>query len=190
MPALVALLRAVNVGSANRLPMPELRAALEGAGFTGIQTLLQSGNVVCRSNLRTSSAIERRIGQVLRERCDVDVDVFVRTASQWRSIVSGNPFRIESERDPAHLVVMVFASPVSASAAARLQASIKGRERLVVDGAHGYIVYPDGIGTSRLTAAVIERSLETRGTARNWNTVIKLERLLAAERDARAPGPL
>ena len=178
MPAVVALLRAVNVGGANRLAMPAVRAVLERDGFTDVQTLLQSGNVVCRSRLRTSPALERRIGQLLREQCKVDVDVVVRTASEWRAIVSGNPFRVETERDPAHVVVMALGSSVRAEAVARLQASIKGRERFVADGRHAYIVYPDGIGTSRLTAAVIERVLGTRGTARNWNTVLKLQQLL------------
>jgi uncharacterized protein (DUF1697 family) len=191
MPAIVALLRAVNVGGANRLAMPALRAALEQNGFTDVRMLLQSGNVVCRSSLRTATAIERRICQLLREHCAVDVDVMVRTAAEWRAIVSGNPFRVETERDPAHVVVMAFGASVSAEATARLQASIKGRERLLVAGTHAYIVYPDGIGTSRLTAAIIERVLGTRGTARNWNTVLKLQGLLdeADEAQSRSRRP-
>jgi uncharacterized protein (DUF1697 family) len=67
---------------------------------------------------------------------------------------------------------------VSQAAAVRLQASIVGRERVVMAGTHGYLVYPDGIARSKLTGSMIERALGTRGTARNWNTVRKLIEVL------------
>jgi uncharacterized protein (DUF1697 family) len=58
-----------------------------------------------------------------------------------------------------------------------LRAAIKGRERVEVDGRHAYLFYPDGIGRSKLTNAVIESRLGARGTGRNWNTVQKLAAL-------------
>jgi uncharacterized protein (DUF1697 family) len=178
MRSMVALLRAINVGGANRLTMSDLRGTLEGAGFSDVRTLLQSGNVVCHSPLRTAPATERRMRDAVRERCGLDLDVFVRTADEWRRIIAANPFESESRRDPGHLVVMVFATPVPADAVLRLKKAIGGRERLMIEGSDAYIVYPDGIGTSRLTAALIERTLGVRGTARNWNTVVKLAALV------------
>ena len=178
MPSAVALLRAVNVGGANRLAMADLRGALEGQGFSGVQTLLQSGNVVFESRTRSAKTSERLIRTALHAQCGVDVDVFVRAASEWRAIVAGNPFVTESQRDPGRVVVMVFGSSPDAAAERRLRASIAGMERVAMAGSHGYLVYPDGIGRSRLTPSVIERALQTRGTARNWNTVVKLAALL------------
>jgi uncharacterized protein (DUF1697 family) len=58
-----------------------------------------------------------------------------------------------------------------------LQAVIVGSELVRADGRHLYIVFPDGIGPSRLTTALIEKTLRTRGTARNWKTVLKLHAL-------------
>jgi uncharacterized protein (DUF1697 family) len=178
MPSVVALLRAINVGGANRLTMPDLRDTFERAGFTSVRTLLQSGNVVCDSPLRTARASERRLCEALRDHRGLDLDVFVRSADEWRAIMAANPFTAESRRDPGHLVVMVFAKAVTAEDVTRLKKAILGRERLEIEGSHGYIVYPDGIGPSRLTGTLIERVLATRGTARNWNTVLKLAALL------------
>jgi len=177
MPSAVALLRAVNVGGANRLAMLDVRRVLEQAGLSEVKTLLQSGNVVFESRMR-SKASERLIRTALREQCGVNVDVFVRSASEWGGIVAGNPFVSESRRDPGRVVVMLLASPPGAAAAGRLLAALPGREKVAIDGSHGYLVYPDGIGDSRLTSSVIERALQTRGTARNWNTVVKLAALL------------
>jgi uncharacterized protein (DUF1697 family) len=70
------------------------------------------------------------------------------------------------------------ASP-PADRVAALQAAIRGREVVRAAGRHAYIVYPDGIGTSRLTVALIERKLGTRGTGRNWNTVLRLADVLS-----------
>jgi uncharacterized protein (DUF1697 family) len=56
--------------------------------------------------------------------------------------------------------------------------AINGPERVEAKGRELYLVYPAGIGTSKLTNSVIERALGVRGTARNWNTVMKLHRLI------------
>jgi uncharacterized protein (DUF1697 family) len=174
----VALLRAVNVGGANRLAMADLRAAMERSGLADVRTLLQSGNAVFSSSRRSTSADERAIRSSLREHCGIDTDVFVRTAAAWHAIIDGNPFTAESRTDPAHLLVMVFASAADRASATRLHASIAGRERVAIAGTHGYLVYPDGIARSKLTGTLLERTLATRGTARNWNTVLKLRELL------------
>ena len=63
------------------------------------------------------------------------------------------------------------------AAVAALRAAAVGPELIKVAGREAYITYPAGIGGSKLTAAVIERKLGTRGTARNWNTVLKLAAL-------------
>ena len=110
----------------------------------------------------------------------VDVEFFVRSASEWESIVARNPFRNEAKRDPGHLVAVFLKDSPDRTRAAALHAAIVGRETARVDGREAYIVFPDGIGRSRLTSMLIEKALGTRGTARNWNTVLKLGSLMAA----------
>ncbi|HEY7293489.1 MAG TPA: DUF1697 domain-containing protein [Dehalococcoidia bacterium] len=176
----VALLRAVNVGGRNRVAMSDLLALLTDLGFAGGQSLLQSGNLVFRSDGRSGDELERLLESESEHRLSLRTDYLVRSAEEWRAIVARNPFPDEASRDPGHLVVMFLKAAVGPEAVAALQAAIRGRERLQAEGKQLYIVYPDGIGTSKLTNTVIESRLGTRGTARNWNTVLRLAERLQA----------
>ena len=125
----LALLRAVNLGSHNKVSMADLKTLLAELGMANPQSLLQSGNLV---------------------------------------------FPKEAKLDPGHTVLMCLRDAPPAAAVKALQAAIKGREVVKAKGRHAYFLYPDGIGNSKLTIKVIEKKLGTTGTARNWNTVLKL----------------
>ena len=104
----------------------------------------------------------------------------MRSGSEWQDIIAANPFPKEAKTDPSHLVMMTLREAPSRAALAELQAAIKGSEQVRANGREAYFTYPDGIGNSKLTITIIERKLGTRGTARNWNTVLKLGALAAA----------
>jgi uncharacterized protein (DUF1697 family) len=174
MPVCIGLLRAVNVGGANPLGMESLRTLLSRMGFDEVRTLLQSGNIVFRSEARVDGDLEGRLEERIATDLGVRTDFFLRTADEWGSVVSLNPFVREAKTDPGRLLVTALKNAPSEEAWKRLNAAIKDRERVRGVGRHAYIVYPDGTGRSRLTPAVIEKNLETRGTSRNWNTVTKL----------------
>jgi uncharacterized protein (DUF1697 family) len=174
MTSYIALLRGVNVGGHKRIAMADLRALVTELGFAGPRTLLQSGNLVFESDTRAPAQLERRLEAGCRDGLGMDVDFFVRSAREWAAVVTCNPFPDEAEHDPGHLLVMLLKKPAGSSSAKRLQEAIAGREIVRARGRELYITYPDGIGRSRLTNAVIEKHLGTRGTARNWNTVRKL----------------
>lgn len=176
----VALLRAVNVGGSTRLGMAGLRDLLGDTGLTEVQTLLQSGNVVFSSPVRPAAQLEGQLNDLVRRSFGPRTEVYLRTAGEWREIVERNPFPQTARDDPAHLVVTVLRTAPSASAWAALDRAVVGREQVRGDGRQAYIVYPDGIGRSRLTADVIERALQTSGTSRNWNTTRKLAALLGS----------
>lgn len=175
----VALLRAINVGGRS-LSMADLKAMLEDIGLAQARTLLQSGNIVLDAAAKTGAALESFLEKETQMRLNLEADYLVRTAAEWKAIIAGNPFRHQAKDDPARLVVMPLKLAPAKARVAALQAAIKGRERVRADGRELYIVYPDGIGRSKLTIAVIERTLATRGTARNWNTVLKLQALVDA----------
>jgi uncharacterized protein (DUF1697 family) len=170
----IGLLRAVNLAGHNRIAMADLRALVTALGMQDVRTLLQSGNVVFRSAVRTGAQLERSLEGAAMKRLGLDTDFFVRTVSDWNALVAGNPFPEEAERDPGHLVVMFLKEAPNDEQVSALQKAITGREVVRAKGRHAYLVYPDGIGRSRLTTALIERKLATRGTGRNWNTVLKL----------------
>lgn len=176
----VALLRAVNVAGHQPVGMADLRDFLTRLGFADARSLLQSGNLVFRGGTKTGAPLERMLEAEAAKRLRLETDFFVRTADEWRALIRQNPFPEEAERDPAHLVVQFLRDAPDAGAVKALQAAITGRETVQANGRHAYIVYPDGIGHSRLTTALIEKRLGTRSTARNWNTVLKLGALAQA----------
>lgn len=183
MPIYVGLLRAVNLGEGTQVRMERLRKLLAQNGLADVTTLLQSGNVVFRSSERDTSRLERQLEGWVADDLGLRTDCFVRSDEEWKGVVSGNPFPGEAETAPNHLLVFALKEPPTPSGWASLSASIPGRERVRGVGRHAYIVYTDGIGRSRLTNALIERHLGTRGTGRNWNTVRKLETLAASSRN-------
>ena len=183
MTRIVALLRAVNVGGTKAVAMPALCNVLTGLGLTGVKSLLQSGNVVFGCNGSADAALETKLEAAVGSGIGVQTSFFVRTAAEWDTIVANNPYPDAARDDPSHLVVMAFKSAPAAKDLAALRAAISGRETVSASGRVAYFVYPDGIGTSKLTNAIIERKLGLAGTARNWNTVLKLAAAVAAAGD-------
>jgi hypothetical protein len=112
---------------------------------------------------------------------------FVRSARQWSDIVEKNPFSQGARKIPGKLAVVFLNEPASASAIRSLEGAITGNEYVSGAGGHVYVVYPDGIGRSRLTASVIEKALGGPGTARNWNTILKLQAAVSPARGAASP---
>jgi uncharacterized protein (DUF1697 family) len=175
----VALLRAINVGGRKLVAMADLRDFLAGLGFADPRSLLQSGNLVFRSS-RSGVSLERWLEAEAKTRLGLETNFFVRTAAEWEEIVTHNPFPREAERDPGHLLTLFLKDAPGPAAVKALQAAITGPEVVRAWGRQAYIVYPEGIGRSKLTNALIEKKLGTRGTGRNWNTVLKLGALATA----------
>ena len=161
---MIALLRAINVGGHKMMAMADLRDLLTRLGFENVRTLLQSGNLVFDTKKKPADVealLEKKLG----------TDCFVRTAKELDAIIEGNPFPKEAKNDPGRLVVLFLKVTGDGKT---LQKAIKDREIARGEGRQIYVYYPDGQGRSRLTNALIEKTLGTRVTARNWNTVLKL----------------
>jgi uncharacterized protein (DUF1697 family) len=170
----IALLRAINLPSHNKVGMADLTQLISGLGFSDARTLLQTGNLVFGGKPSAGARLEASLQLAAKKRLGLDTDFFVRTAEEWKSLIAENPFPKEAKSDPAHLVVMLLKGPANPKSVTALQEAIKGREVVRARGRQAYLVYPDGIGRSRLTTALIEGKLGTRGTGRNWNTILKL----------------
>ncbi|CAN7353872.1 DUF1697 domain-containing protein [Phenylobacterium sp. LjRoot225] len=174
--AVGVLLRAVNVAG-RRLAMADLKAALTAAGFEGVHTLGATGNAVVRAPA-ADATLEARLEAGLKAAFGATPDVLVRDAEQLQAVVAANPFTKMAEEAPHHLVVMFLRGEPAPALVEALRAKIKGPEEVAAGPACLYARYPDDIGHSKLTGAVIERTLKLCGTARNWNTVTKLAALL------------
>jgi uncharacterized protein (DUF1697 family) len=161
------------------VPMAELRALFEALGFCEVKALLQSGNVVFETvRAADSSALEKKLMAAVKKKFGYEIAILVCDAGAWKKLVAGNPFGGEAQRDPSHLALMVLKSAPEKEALAALQAAIVGREMFRAGTRCLYIYYPDGIGRSKFTNAVIERKLRMAGTARNWNTVLQIASML------------
>ena len=176
----IGLVRAINLAGRNVVAMSDLRELMAALGMEDARTLLQSGNVVFRSSVSPADEIERQLEDGAANRLGVKLVFFVRSAAEWARVIAANPFRDEAKTDPARLVGVVLKQAPAGAAVAALQKAIKGREVVRAKGREAFISYPDGQGRSKLTMALIERHLGTAGTARNWNTVLKLGALAAA----------
>ncbi len=180
MPAFVALLRAVNLGPHNKVSMADLKALAERVKLTEARTLLQSGNLLFQTKAQASSALEKTLEGALTKELGLTTPVLVRSAGEWQAAVAANPFPQEAKADPSHLVIMPLKAKPTKDGLKALEAAIVGRERVKLVRQELYLVYPDGIGVSKLTIQLVERKLGTTGTGRNWNTALKIAALLGA----------
>ena len=172
----VSMLRGVNVGGSGLVKMEPLREAYESIGLADVRTLLQSGNVLFRSGLTDRERLVKRIMQEIERRFDLQVEVVLRTLAEVASIVDRGP-TLSPRADKSKLLVMFLSSVPDAAAQAALRKWHKDKELkelLELRGPEIYLYYPEGVGRSKLTGAVIESKLDTAGTARNWNTLLKL----------------
>jgi uncharacterized protein (DUF1697 family) len=173
---MVALLRAVNVGG-RKLPMAELRALCAGLGWTDVATYIQSGNIVFTAPGKADT-IETMLEKVIAREFGLEVPVIVRTRAEWAEYPAGNPFPKEAKDEPNRLMLVVAKRPPAAGAAEAIEARAKAGERVRQAGGALWIHYPQGAGTSKLTPSLIDRATGSPGTARNYNTVMKLEEML------------
>ena len=171
----IALLRGINVGKGKPVAMADLKAMMTELGFTGVSTLLRSGNIVFDAGRTTPDELEARLQQEAEARLGLRTQVFVRTAAQWADAIAHNPFPGEAAAEPSHLLLVALRQAPSPGDIEALQQAIPGRERIRSWERHAYVVYPDGIADSSLTPAIWSRHLgRDAGTARNWNTALKL----------------
>ena len=169
----IALLSGINVGGRNVVAMSDLRRTVEGAGFGDVRSLLQSGNLLFRDSGRPPGGLEQLLETQAEAQLRLHTTFLIRTAKEWETVIARNAFPQEAAGDPGRLVVMFLKDAPGARAVKELEA-IAGPEIIRADGRQLYIVYTEGIGRSRLTNKLIEHTLGTPCTGRNWNTVLKL----------------
>jgi uncharacterized protein (DUF1697 family) len=168
----IVLLRGVNVGGNNRVPMAGLRAAVEKAGFSQARTYVNSGNLVMEGT-GTPVAIEKAVEGILAKAFKVDVPVIVRTAAQWKAYAK-DPF---PDADAKRVQLGLSKSmPASGCAKAILERADSGEEVKVVGDAV-WIHFPAGVGGSKLTPAFLDKAAGSPLTLRNRNTVHELATL-------------
>lgn len=171
----VALLRAVNLGARNKVPMAELRALLEEAGYGNVRTYIASGNVLLDGSQR-AAAVAHDLEQIVADAFGVTTTAILRKPAELSAVVTGHPFG----RDTSRSHVVFLAKRPAAETAERLTSADHSPDRAVLAGKDVYVQYAAGVQGARLSATRLERLLGVPATHRNWRTVTALA-LLAAE---------
>jgi len=185
MTTFIALLRGINVGTANRLPMAELRALLTGLGHSGVATLLNSGNAVFSAAQGTPHQHAAAISAAIADRFGLQVPVVVKTAAELTAIVNDNPFDVAS-LDPSQLLVAFVQEADALAGLNALSAQVAAPEQCVVGKHAAYLHCANGILASPAAKALLGKAGKPHKpgavvvTSRNWATVLKLQALAHA----------
>jgi uncharacterized protein (DUF1697 family) len=175
MPRYAVLLRGINIGPKNRIAMPALREALADAGFTDVQTYVQSGNVVVTSRAKADT-VRKQVEALIRKRFGLEIAVLVRTAAELKRIAEGNPLAKVATNPKRHQVTFLERKLPSKTVAELEAAAAKG-EQVVARGREVYSWTPDGIARSKLWAKLGGKDLGVTATSRNWTTLEALREL-------------
>ena len=178
----VALLRGINVGGKNMLPMPELAALFGSAGCEQVRTYIQSGNVVFAATAACANGIPRTLPRLIQKQFGFAPPVLVRSAADLAQVVAGRPFPASNADTSVH--VMFLGSPPTAGQVAGLDPGRSPGDSFVVRGSEIYLRLPSGAARTKFTNAYFDAVLGTVSTGRNWRTVLTLHALVS-ERGAR-----
>jgi len=173
----VALLRGINVGGNNILPMREFRELLATLGCEDLATYIQSGNAVFRHH-KTAAQLSELISEAVKSRFGYQVPVMVLTADEFTAIAVANPFAVD-ESESKHLHVWFLREQAANANTQRMDEIACESETFLLTDTAFYLYAPDGIGRSKL-ASNVESCLNVPATARNRRTVGKIEAMLDA----------
>jgi uncharacterized protein (DUF1697 family) len=169
----VVLLRAVNLGARNKVPMAELRKLLEEDGFGDVRSYIASGNLLFAGDGRDRAALAERLEALILDAFDVRTTAILRTDAELRKVLRSHPFG----DDVSHTYVTFLAGKPPADRVRALAGLEIGDNELAAVGREVYARYPSGYGNARISAAALEKKLGVAGTARNWRTVTALVEL-------------
>jgi uncharacterized protein (DUF1697 family) len=178
MTTIIALLRGINVGGHNRLPMRDLVTILQEIGLQHVQTYIQSGNVVFETDSTDLVALSEQIGAAVAKNHGFSPFVMLLTLSDFQAAIAANPFP-DGEEAPKSLHFFFMDQAPDHPDLSKLEAIKTESERYELIDKVFYLYAPDGIGRSKL-AAKVGKGWDVTMTARNWRTVSKLMEMATA----------
>ena len=174
MAVVISMLRGVNVGGHNRMKMDALRSVYSSIGLHNPQTYVQSGNVIFESGDEAPTELANRLEDAIEAHFKFRPAVILRTADELREVIVRNPFPERAVHEASKLLITFLSSDPGEAARAKVRAISVAPEQLVNRVREIYTYFPVGMGRSRIPAVLINKALQTQGTARNWNSVIQM----------------
>jgi uncharacterized protein (DUF1697 family) len=162
------------VGGATQLPTAPLREALTAAGFENVATYINSGNAVLRTGMARDK-MRAKVAEMCREKFRFTKAIHAQTLEEWSDLIAKNPFP-DAVSVPKFLHAAVLGKAPEQKNIESIRAFAKDGEGFAVVGKVAYIHTPNGFGTSKM-AERFDKLIGVENTARNWNSVLKLEEL-------------
>lgn len=176
------LLRGINVGGKNLLPMTDLLRMLQQAGCTGARTYIQSGNAVFSASATDARRIPETMQEKISRRFGFKPAIIMRTREEYARIAAAHPFMV-ADTDHRFLHVGFLQDRPKSADVARLDPNRSPGDQFLVGDREIFLSTPNGILNSKLTGPYFDSTLGTPSTFRNWRTVVKLAELLATPLD-------
>lgn len=165
-----ALLRGINVGGKNKLPMKDLAELFAATGCRNVETYIQSGNVVFDAPASVARQAPLAVSKAIEQQFGYRVPLVLRNGTDLAKIVAENPFLRQGAAEKELHVYFLADQP----AEAELDATRSAPDEFILSGRQIYLRLPNGMGRTKLTNAYFDGRLKTVSTARNWATVLRL----------------
>ena len=175
----VALLRGINVGGSNKILMADLKAIFISLDFSRPLTYIQSGNIVFGSEEKDISNIENKIKLRIFENYGYAIEVLVLSNRSFNKVLKSNPFAKDESLDKKFMYTMFLSKKPDIELFNLIKNDDNFPEKMILTGKTIYIYYVNGFGRSKVSTNFIEKKLNVKASARNWNTVSNLDCLLS-----------
>jgi len=176
----VCLLRGINVSGQKPINMVALKKMFNDLGFFGVQTYIQSGNIVFGADALTEPDPEQSIAGGIQQTFGFEVPVIVVEKRELKDIVRNNPFANDPDKDSTYFHLTLLSSLPENNPVERLIQKRSEGEEVACIGRSVYLYCPDGYGKTRLTNTFIEKVAGRSATTRNWRTMNELMRMADA----------
>jgi uncharacterized protein (DUF1697 family) len=168
----IVLLRGINVGGHNKLPMSDLRSLLTDNGYKAVSTYIQSGNILLSSD-KDSKTINTHICGLLKNTYDYNIPVITISVTALQQCFNDNPF-LNTETDIKFLHVTFLDNTPKKESVENFNVNLYNNDRFQIVGQFVYLHTPDGFAKTKFSNTQFEKQLNTTATTRNWRTVTKL----------------
>jgi uncharacterized protein (DUF1697 family) len=173
----IGLLRGINVGGRNKIPMTDLCKLCAEIGCGDVQRYIQSGNLVF-STLAKPRVVEIELERAIERRFKLNIPVIVRAAADWPAYVKGSPFPEASSAEPNLVMLALAKTDPKPDAASELCGRCTGGERIIQVGNALWIHFAGGVARSKISPALLDWLVGSKVTMRNWRTVLKLSEMI------------
>lgn len=180
MTSYLVLLRGINVGGHHLIKMADLKSWLKDLELSQLKTYLQSGNVLFQS-AETPARLQVQINQVLDQQLDFKVPLLILSHAEVKQALADSPYQSQAQAEPKSVHFCFLASAPASTDLSELSARCSAGESFALHQQVLHLHYANGAGRSKLTLIQIEKTLQSWGTVRNWNSLNKIEQLMRLE---------